>query len=370
MKHLILLVTAVLSFSCTSPSQKKEAHDRDEMAATKRITLLFAGDFMQHQRQIDAAVTDNGYNYDDCFSQIKEEVSKADVAIGNLEVTLGGEPYGGYPGFSAPDEYMYAIQNAGFDVMTTANNHCLDKGRKGLERTIHILDSLKVPHLGTYLDIDDRENRYPLFIEKNGFSIALLNYTYATNGLKTKKPNVVNYIGKNLILRDIVKARAKNPDVIIACMHWGTEYQSTPDKNQVELADWLFAQGVDHVIGSHPHVVQPMEIRYDPVKKQQHILVYSLGNYISDMSALKTDGGVMFKMELSKKDTVKVENCGYSLVWTYRPKFSGEKNYKIIPAASPRDKLPVNVANRLNIFVKDSRNLFTTHNKEIKEYFF
>jgi poly-gamma-glutamate synthesis protein (capsule biosynthesis protein) len=88
------------------------------------------------------------------------------------------------------------------------------------------------------------------------------------------------------------------------------------------------------------------------------------------MSALKTDGGVMFKMELSKKDTVKVEKCGYSLVWTYRPKFSGEKNYKIIPAASPRDKLPVNVANRLNIFVKDSRNLFTTYNKEIDEYIF
>jgi Putative enzyme of poly-gamma-glutamate biosynthesis (capsule formation) len=304
------------------------------------------------------------------FSSVKDEVSKADVAIGNLEVTLGGKPYEGYPGFSAPDEYIYAILNAGFDVVTTANNHCLDRGRTGLERTIHILDSLNVPHAGTYLSIDERESKYPLFIEKNGFSIALLNYTYATNGLRVKKPNVVNYIGKNEILLDIKKARAKNPDVIIACMHWGTEYQSVPDDEQIKLADWLFANGVDHVIGSHPHVVQPMELRYDRIKKQQHILVYSLGNYLSNMSALKTDGGVMFKMELCKDSTVRIDKCGYSLVWTSRPKHSGEKNYKIIPAATPRQELPLRAANRLNIFVKDSRKLFATHNKGVEEYTF
>lgn len=369
MKHLILLVTVVFSFSCSSPSHKKETADRDTMA-TKRITLLFAGDFMQHQRQIDAAATDNGYDYQDCFSQVKEEVSKADVAIGNLEVTLGGEPYGGYPGFSAPDEYMYAIQDAGFDVMTLANNHCLDKGRKGLERTIHKLDSLNIPHLGTYLNIEEREKKYPLIIEKKGFRIALLNYTYATNGLRVREPNVVNYIDKNKILRDIKRAHAKNPDVIIACMHWGTEYQSVPDSTQTELANWLFAHGVNHVIGSHPHVVQPMEMRYDHINGQQHILVYSLGNYLSDMSAMKTDGGVMFKMELCKDTTLRVEKCGYSLVWTSRPKHSGEKKYKIIPAASPRQELPSGASNRLKIFVKDSRELFATHNKGIEEYIF
>lgn len=370
MKHLILLVTVVFSFSCSSPSHKKEVADRGDTIATKRITLLFAGDFMQHQEQIDAAANDNGYDYQDCFSLVKNEVSKADVAIGNLEVTLGGEPYEGYPGFSAPDEYMHAIMDAGFDVMTVANNHCLDRGSKGLERTIRLLDSLNIPHLGTYLNIEEREKKYPLIIEKKGFRIALLNYTYATNGLRVKKPNVVNYIGKNEMLLDIEKARAKNPDFIIACMHWGTEYQSTPDDEQIELANWLFAHGVNHVIGNHPHVVQPMELRYDPIKKQKHVLVYSLGNYLSNMSALKTDGGVMFKMELCKDSTVRVDKCGYSLVWTSRPKHSGEKNYKIIPAASPYQELPLRAANRLKIFVKDSRKLFATHNKGIEEYVF
>ncbi|WP_321519149.1 CapA family protein [uncultured Bacteroides sp.] len=370
MKHLILLVTVVFSFSCSSPFHKKETADSRDTVATKRITLLFAGDFMQHQKQIDAAATDSGYDYQDCFSQVKEEVSKADVAIGNLEVTLGGEPYGGYPGFSAPDEYMYAIKDAGFDVMTLANNHCLDRGRAGLERTIHVLDSLKVPHVGTYLNTEERESKNPLLIQKNGFRIALLNYTYGTNCLKVCKPNVVNYIDRNEILRDIKKARAKNPDVIIACMHWGTEYQSAPDAEQTDLANWLFAHGVNHVIGSHPHVVQPMEMRYDRINKQRHILVYSLGNYLSDMSEMKTDGGVMFKMEICKDTTVRVEKCGYSLVWTSRPKHSGEKNYKIIPASSPREELPFWAANRLKLFVKDSRMLFATHNKEIKEYAF
>jgi len=369
MKHLILLVTVVFSFSCASTSPKKEAHDRDT-TATKRITLLFAGDFMQHQKQIDAAATDSGYDYQYCFSEVKEEVSKADVAIGNLELTLGGEPYAGYPGFSAPDEYMHAILDAGFDVITLANNHCLDRGRSGLERTIHKLDSLKVPHVGTYLNKEERESKYPLFIQKKGFCIALLNYTYATNGLKVREPNVVNYIDKNEILRDIEKALAKNPDVIIACMHWGTEYQSVPDSTQIELANWLFAHGVNHIIGTHPHVVQPMEMYYDRINKQQHILVYSLGNYLSDMSESKTDGGAMFKMELCKDSAVWVEKCGYSLVWTFRPKHSGEKNYKIIPAASPREELPFRSSNRLKIFVKDSRQLFATHNKGIDEYIF
>lgn len=369
MKHLILLVTVVFLFSCTPSSQKKRVADQDTIV-TKRITLLFAGDLMQHQEQIDAAVTSGGYDYQNCFSQVKGEIGKADVAIANLELTLGGRPYEGYPGFSAPDEYMHAIQEAGFDVMLTANNHSLDTGRRGLERTIRMLDSLKVPHLGTYLNSEERNRNYPLIIEKNGFRIALLNYTYATNGLKAREPNVVNYINKDEIALDIANARAKSPDVIIACMHWGTEYKSTPDKEQVELADWLLARGVDHVIGSHPHVVQPMELRYDSGTGKKHAVVYSLGNYISNMSARSTDGGVMFKLELCKDSTVRVEKCGYSLVWTFRPKHSGEKNHKIIPAAHPRDELSPMAANRLKIFVKDARTLFATYNQGIEEYIF
>lgn len=369
MKHLILLVNVVFLFSC-NPSAKKQRAMVQDTISTKRITLLFAGDLMQHKEQIAAAETSDGYDYGDCFCQVKEEIGKADLAIANLELTLGGKPYGGYPGFSAPDEYMYAIRDAGFDVMLTANNHALDTGKKGLERTIRLLDSLRVYHLGTYLNSAKRETEYPLIIDKNGFRIALLNCTYATNGLKVTSPNIVNYINREEIARDIRKAAAQKPDVIIACMHWGTEYESIPDKDQIEMADWLLAQGVDHVIGNHPHVVQPMELRQNENTGKKHAVVYSLGNFISNMSARNTDGGIIFKMELSKDTTVRVEKCAYSLVWTFRPKHSGEKNHKIIPAANPGVELSPMIVNRLNIFVKGARTLFEAHNQGIKEYIF
>ena len=141
------------------------------LSAQDQISLLFVGDLMQHQAQIDAARQGNGYNYNDCFRHVKKEISEADMAIGNLEVTLGGKPYRGYPAFSAPDEYLHAIKEAGFDVLLTANNHCLDKGKLGLERTILMLDSLKIHHAGTYRNPEERHKNYPLLIEKNGFSI-------------------------------------------------------------------------------------------------------------------------------------------------------------------------------------------------------
>ena len=277
---------------------------------------------MQHQAQINAARTSTGYDYSDCFKFVKEEINRADIAIANLEVTLGGKPYRGYPAFSAPDEYLFAIRDAGFDVLITANNHCLDKGKKGLERTLLMLDSLQIPHAGTYVNTESREQQYPLLLEKNGFRIALLNYTYGTNGIKVASPNVVNYIDKAVMAQDIEAARAQHPDALIACMHWGDEYQSLPNKEQKNLTDWLLQQGVTHIIGSHPHVVQPMELRTDSITGNQHVVVYSLGNFISNMSARRTDGGLLFKLELEKDSVTRVANCGYSLVWTSRPVLS------------------------------------------------
>lgn len=362
------------------------------LSAQERITLLFVGDLMQHQAQIDAARTPDGkYDYSSYFSLVKEEISRADIAIGNLEVTLGGKPYRGYPAFSAPDEYLQAIKDAGFDVLLTANNHCLDRGKKGLERTIAQMDSLSIPHAGTYRNATERRQRYPLLIRKKGFRIALLNYTYGTNGIKTVPPVVVNYIDKETILKDIHRAQASHPDAIIACMHWGDEYQSLPNREQRELADWLLEQGVTHIIGSHPHVIQPMELRTNG--NRQHIIVYSLGNFVSNMSAANTDGGLIFTLQLEKYPLPKpihplqyklsyspssepfapffpfprVIRCGYTLVWTGRPALTGEKNYILYPSYVPSDTLPASARNRLNIFMNASRKLLSKHNVGIYE---
>lgn len=341
------------------------------LSAQERITLLFAGDLMQHTEQIKAAKTPEGYDYSDCFKHVKEEISRADVAVANLEVTLGGQPYRGYPAFSAPDEFLYAIKDAGFDVLLTANNHCLDRGKKGLERTILMLDSLQLPYAGTYVDSEARSRRYPLLVEKNGFRIALLAYTYATNGLSPVAPTLVNYIDKEQMEEDILAARRMNPDVIIACMHWGVEYRSLPEKAEKELADWLIAQGVDHVIGSHPHVLQPMEVRADTQVNDKHLVVYSLGNFISNMSKVHTDGGAMVKLELKKLwGITRLEKCSYSLVWTSRPVLSGKKNYELYPSEYIMKPLKDEEFIRFSRFLDNSRQLFEHHNKGIKEYFY
>lgn len=346
---------------------------------------------MQHQGQIDAArQSDGSYNYHACFSAVKEQIQAADIAIGNLEVTLGGKPYRGYPAFSSPDEYLYAIHDAGFDVLLTANNHCLDRGRRGLERTIHLLDSLDIPHAGTYLNNEERCRNHPLLIEKKGFRIALLNYTYGTNGLHPSAPNIVNYIDRNQMQQDIRKARSLHPDAIIACMHWGEEYQDLPNSEQRELADWLLQQGVDHVIGAHPHVIQPMELRTSGCR--QHIVVYSLGNFLSNMSAPRTDGGLIFTMTLEKTPSPlpippcmekyplcsinpelipngipRLAACSYNLVWVARPSISGKKVHYLHPVGQPSDNLPSAARNRLETFTLAARKLLQKHNKGICE---
>ena len=341
------------------------------LSAQERITLLFVGDLMQHTEQIKAAKTSEGYDYSDCFKHVKEEISRADIAIANLEVTMGGQPYRGYPAFSAPDEFLYAIKDAGFDVLVTANNHCLDRGKKGLERTVLMLDSLHIPYAGTYVNSEERSRRYPLMIEKNGFRIALLAYTYATNGLNPAAPNIVNYIDKEQMKEDILVARRMNPDVIIACMHWGIEYRSLPEKAEKELADWLIEQGVDHVIGSHPHVLQPMEVKTGANLHDKHLVVYSLGNFISNMSKVNTDGGAMVKLELKKLwGITRLDRCSYSLVWTSRPVLSGKKNYELYPSDFIMKPIKNEELIRFSRFLDDSRELFERYNKGIKEYFF
>ena len=257
---------------------------------------------MQHKAQLNAALQpDSTYDYSGCFTLVTPEIEAADIAVCNFETTLGGAPYTGYPQFCSPDEYAEAIRDAGFDIFLTANNHCMDTRTRGLIRTLDVLDSLGVAHIGTYRNQAERDSLYPYIIERGNMRIALLNYTYDTNGIPVAKPCIVNYIDTTVIKKDIIRARQLNADCIIACMHWGTEYMTEPDKDQKKLEDWLYAHGVDHIIGGHPHVVQPVrtlpDYRGRPIR---HLTVWSLGNYISNMSAPNTDHGLAVTLHLKK----------------------------------------------------------------------
>ena len=297
------------------------------------ISIYFAGDMMQHKAQLNAALRPDGtYDYSGCFTQVTPEIEAADIAVCNFETTLGGAPYTGYPQFCSPDEYAEAIRDAGFDIFLTANNHCMDTRTHGLVRTLDVLDSLGIKHLGTYRNQAERDSLYPYILKRGNMRIALLNYTYDTNGIPVAKPCIVNYIDTIQIKADIRRARQLKADCIIACMHWGTEYMTEPDKDQKKLEDWLYAHGVDHIIGSHPHVVQPVrtlpDYRNRPIR---HLTVWSLGNYISNMSAPNTDHGLAVTLHL-KKNVLDTRMVRYDLHpnRTIRPAYNREGSYSVI----------------------------------------
>ena len=380
---IITLFLATVATACHAERKDTQQATQDTVVVAEpqeyHLSLLIAGDLMQHGPQIKAALQPDGtYNYDECFARVKSEIEQADVAIGNFEVTLGGKPYTGYPQFRAPDEYLQACIDAGFDILLTANNHCLDSHRKGLERTIMMMDSLGVPHLGTYINKEERDKSYPFLLEKNGMRIVLLNFTYGTNGIALEAPNVVNLIDTVEIRADIEKAKAMEPDVIIALPHWGIEYQQLPSQQQRELAKWLFDNGVDHVIGGHPHVAQPLELNEDST----HLVAWSLGNVISNQSKPNTYGGYMVRLEFTKKEGGKkaspagggpegafLSDCGYMLYWVSRPSDSENKhNYRILPIDEP-DSVLTGMEQKNRYAIRASmRRLMERHAKGVSEY--
>ncbi|MBQ8364829.1 MAG: CapA family protein [Bacteroidaceae bacterium] len=336
-----------------------------------RINILFAGDLMQHQSQLNAAQAGDGlYSYSPCYNHIREEVGRADIAIANLETTIGSRRFGGYPSFCAPDSFLYAAKGAGFDVLLFANNHCLDRGKQGALRTMQMMDSLGVVHCGVYRDSTDRKSRYPLIIEKKGARIALLNYTYGTNGIPVPPPLVVNFIDKEQIKKDIARAKEMKPDAIIACMHWGDEYVSTPPKYIKELAAWLLEEGVDHIVGNHPHVVQPIEMRSDSLTAKRNAVIYSTGNLVSGMYARGRDGGLLVRLGLLKiYDICWLSSLEYALTWVARPERDGYGNFTILPADTSLVKSPTGKS-KMQEFIYDTRRLFNQHNRgDVKEFF-
>ena len=300
--------------------------------AQDTLNLTFMGDVMMHQTQINNAKTADGYQLDEYFTYIRSRLSAADITVANLEVTLAGEPYSGFPQFSAPDAIAEALQRAGVDVVLTANNHSCDKGKKGVERTLQVLDSLHFIHTGTYYDSVSRRNATPLLLTKNNFELALLNYTYGTNGIPTPAPTVVNRIDTVQMLSDIERAKALQPDIIAVALHWGEEYQLYPNKNQRNLVDFLVRNGVRLIIGSHPHVLQPIELLY--AADSTTAVVYSLGNFISNMTAVNTDIGALVNIRLVKhNDRVVIDHTGYTYIWTYKPQIDNHRHFYVLPAA-------------------------------------
>lgn len=365
---LMMLLASFVCVPCGSTNSGGQARNSTsvEEPKEKHLSLLIAGDLMQHMPQIKAALqSDGSYNYDECFAGIKAEVESADVAIVNFETTLAGPPYSGYPQFSAPDDFLKGVIGAGFDVLLTANNHCVDTRKKGLERTIMMMDSLGVAHLGTYRNIEEREKHYPFLLEKNGLRIVLLNFTYDTNGIPVPNPCHVNLMDTTEIAADLKKAREMKPDIIIALPHWGVEYQTLPSKEQKEMAEWLLEHGVNHIVGGHPHVAQPLELR-----DGRNLVAWSMGNLVSNQSKPNTYGGYLVRLDFIKNDSQTfLSDQSYSLYWVSRPPdCSYRHQYRILPIEYPDSLLTTTEQTLRGSIRKSMQQLMKEHNKgEIKE---
>lgn len=332
------------------------------------MSLIFIGDIMGHGSQIEAAFDpiNKTYSYDAVFSELGAIISEPDFAIANLEVTLAGPPFKGYPQFSSPDALAKACKKSGIDILVTANNHSCDRGGKGIKRTIDVLDKLKIPHNGTYKNAKDRKHRNLIILRKDALRIGLLNYTYGTNGLKAPNPTSVNYIDTNQMLLDIQQSRTENINGLIAVVHWGKEYETAPNRYQKAVTKFLFRQGVDIVIGGHPHVIQKVEWN----KEKEQLVAYSLGNFVSNQASTNTDGGMLLEIDLEMKDGVlHIKNAGYHLIWVNKPTRYNKSIFEVLPCSTyPAEDQVKNPAHRskMELFMKNARKIMS-ENTNVEE---
>lgn len=336
------------------------------------LSFLFVGDVMQHGGQIEAAYNkaNDSYDYKDCFKFVKPIIQQADISIANLEVTHAGKPYKGYPQFSAPPQLSEGIVDAGFNVILTANNHSCDGGAKGIKGTLDVLDKLGVKHTGTFRNKKERDENYPLLVEKNGFRVAVLNYTFSTNGLSVAKPLIVNYIDSGVMQKDFAKAKQMQVDFIVCALHWGAEYQPLPNDYQKKWEKYCYELGADMVIGSHPHVLEP--IQQKQVGGRECLTVWSLGNFISNQRDRYKNGGVMLRTFAEKQNGKAVlTHSDYILTYVYPRKEGITKPYYLLPDFDYNSLQPGFVdENNLKLmheFYADSRELFAKYNSKTTE---
>lgn len=303
------------------------------------FSISVIGDIMCHNTQYkDAYVSSSDtYNFSYVFQDVKNYIADADIAIGNLETTFAGKArgYTSYPTFNTPEQLAYNLKDFGIDVVSTANNHCMDKGYSGLVSTLNYLNDAGISHTGT--NSSQEEQNEILIKDVKGVKIAFLSFTYGTNGIPipNDKPYAVNLIDEILILNQLSLAKDQNPDLICVNMHWGVEYQTKQNKEQERLANLLFENGVDIILGSHPHVLQPMEKRTVTLEggtTKDCFVIYSLGNFMSGQVYPNTRNSVILNMSFTKSgETGKtyINEVDYVPIYTYKSS-SGKQRYKVL----------------------------------------
>lgn len=321
-------------------SQDDEQDINKEIKEDTNIKMAVIGDIMCHNSQYKDAYDQktNTYDFSYVFEDIKEYISSADIAIGNLETTFAGKErgYSNYPRFNTPEQLATNLKDFGIDVVSTANNHCMDTNYTGLVSTLKYLDEAGISHTGTN-ETEEQQNQI-LVKDVNGVKIAFLSFTYGTNGITipVDKSFAVNLIDEDLILRQIKLAKEQNPDLICVSMHWGIEYQLKQNQEQEKLKDLLFNNGVDIILGSHPHVLQPMKnetITLDDGSTKDCFVIYSLGNFMSGQTKENTRSSVILNIDITKSEETgktKLNKVEYIPIYMYKSPTARVHKYKIL----------------------------------------
>jgi len=278
------------------------------------VTLLMVGDMLMHTPVNESGVQEDGtVNFDHLFTYTGDMIAEADIALVNQETILAGSELGisGYPRFNTYTEVGDALVKAGFDVILHATNHSMDKGKDGVLKCLSFWEE-KYPEIAVIGMQDTAEEQGDIYVyEQYGMRIAILNYTYGTNGIPLPEdmPYAVNLLDKERIAADVTKAK-ELADFVVLCPHWGTEYVLEESKAQRRWADFFLECGVDLVIGTHPHVIEPVELFTDDAGNEM-LVYYSLGNYVNATSSELPDSGIrmlgaMAMVTLAKDDAGKV----------------------------------------------------------------
>ncbi|RJP70012.1 MAG: CapA family protein [Ignavibacteriales bacterium] len=335
---MLLFSSFIFSFKTLIKERNNYYPAKDSVVT---LTLSFVGDLMCHGPQYQSAKTGkDSFDFKPVYKFIKEYLSSSDFTFGNLETVTAGkeQKFSGYPMFNSPDEYLDALKFAGFDFLFTSNNHSLDRSETGILQTLEKLRALGINSTGTFSNQQDRDSIRIIF--KDGFTIAVLSYSYGTNGnvIPKGKDYLVNLINDELIKKDIDSAKVKKPDLILCYFHFGAEYKRYPNQSQLDVVKKSIEYGADIIIASHPHVIQPVKFYNNPNSKLDSTFVaFSLGNFISNQRERYKDAGVILNLQLEKNITqekLSYKDISFIPTWVFKGFAEGKNQYFILPVTS------------------------------------
>ena len=341
-------------------------------------TLCFVGDLMCHSTQFNYARVDaESFDFTGVFSEVKKYLTEPDLTVGNLETVIAGNKtnYSGYPYFNAPDDFIFALKNAGFNLLITANNHALDQGWDGVKRTIEVINENKIHRTGTFISQEDRDSIR--IFQINSIKIAILPYTENTNGIPIPKGKdfIINLIDEDAIKQDILKVRSRNVDIVLVHLHYGPEYNREPSDYQKEIVQKIIDMGADIIIGGHPHVIEPIVFfKTNHSKVDSGFVAYSMGNFISNQRWRYSDAGLLLNIKISKNifsDSVYISQVNYLPTWVFKGETKNGREYVILPSTIDQNDssyyyLTEQDKKLMNEAFNDTKEILTKYNQNIK----